>query len=163
RTSVDRRQRGDLFELHVRARRFIVHQRDGLAAILRDVDRHELVAELARALRLEIAFVAANGPRVLLLAGHAVLDGFFPGLQSTRCGGLPASRRSCRAMDRSAPGRLMPAATSSTSAASMRARRTASENTGPPSFGRLKSFNAPPNFPNGLRTALTTTTSIRVE
>src|SRR5438270_1656498 len=64
-----------------------------------------------------------------------------------------------RAIERSAPGRLTPVATSSTSPGSIPARRIASAKTSPPSFGSVKSFRAPPNLPNGLRTALMTATS----
>ena len=41
----------------------------------------------------------------------------------------------------------------------MPARRIASANPIPPSFGSVKSLSVPPNFPNGLRTALTIVTS----
>src|SRR5262245_28393493 len=62
-------------------------------------------------------------------------------------------------MERSPPGRLTPVATSSMSSGATPARRMASATTRPPSLGNVKSFRAPPNFPNGLRTALMTTTS----
>ena len=78
---------------------------------------------------------------------------------ATRFVGTPASISTWRAIERSAPGRLTPVATSSTSAGSMPARRIASANTRPPSFGSVKSRSVPPNFPNGLRTALMTATS----
>ena len=66
-----------------------------------------------------------------------------------------------RAIERSAPGRLTPVATSCTSSGVMPARRIASATTMPPSAGSVKSFSVPPNFPNGLRTALMTATSSR--
>src|SRR5579859_6148619 len=72
---------------------------------------------------------------------------------------MPASMSTWRAIERSAPGRLTPVATSSTSPGSIPARRIASAKTRPPSFGSVKSFRAPPNLPNGLRTALITATS----
>src|SRR5712692_6335866 len=81
---------------------------------------------------------------------------------ATRSVGIPASISSWRAMDRSAPGRLTPVATSSTSSGVIPALRMASAATMPPSFGSVKSFSAPPNFPNGLRTALMTATSSRL-
>src|ERR1700694_349196 len=48
---------------------------------------------------------------------------------------------------------------SSTRPASMPARRTASATTRAPSSGAVKSLSAPRNFPVGVRTALTMTTS----
>jgi hypothetical protein len=78
---------------------------------------------------------------------------------ATRFVGTPASMSTWRAIERSAPGRLTPVATSSTSPGSMPARRIASAKTRPPSLGSVKSFKTPPNLPNGLRTALITATS----
>src|SRR5882672_219350 len=81
---------------------------------------------------------------------------------ATRSVGMPSSISSWRAMDRSAQGKLTPVATSSTSSGVIPALRMASAATRPPSFGSVKSFNAPPNFPKGLRTALMTATSSRL-
>src|ERR1700681_2908862 len=51
---------------------------------------------------------------------------------------------------------------SSTTVGSMPARRTASATTSAPSCGAVKSFNAPRNFPVGVRTALTMTDSTMI-
>src|SRR5689334_9526592 len=87
-------------------------------------------------------------PQTLLMVSAATAFGNPPRSAACRAGACPTPALT-----------TLPMMHSSTTAASMPARRTASRTTRAPRSGALKSFRPPRNFPVGVRTALTITAS----